>query len=347
MKVGFRTATKHDRSMPSDVHLVVISVLFVFSCLAFGRLTDAQENHSLSAAEVANSGEQATRQFQEGNATEAFAIWERLLKHANPEHRKQILFNMGKAHYELSHYRRAWHFVRQAQALDAKEEIPATQALELIERELKGKYVLVHIRCEPSGAKLAAKEINEGETMSCPLDWWLAPGVHRVTLSREGWAPQLVVVTVDGKVEGTSLVMKMEPPTPIPSPPVRTADQPHWRSPFGSWEWYVASVGVGLLAAGGATHITAFVETNRIADSFRNQPDTKDVRFRINEAMERDVDPWMTATWSLYALGGAAVAVGVTGLIWNGLNEDGNDGTDHASWFFQPSPTGAVLGWTF
>ncbi|MFT7626306.1 MAG: hypothetical protein ACI9WU_005501, partial [Myxococcota bacterium] len=166
----------------------------------------------------------------------------------------------------------------------------------------------------------------------CPVDWWLTPGTHTVTVTADAqiYSKEL---TVPGESTDTLWVHAVAPlptkavPAPVVAEPAHVpvpeviAPPPVVHRDTGispAWGWATASAGVLLVAGAATLHGLASSDNEDLHDRFgssANVPAGTSAQAAYDRAYDADVAPRATAAWILYGVGAAVLTTGIVLLV--------------------------------
>ena len=299
----------------SFVSLLVLT----FSAVDFGVPPDAR-TRSAEALEAA----------REGRLGEAIQLWEGLLDEVQGQARWDIHGNLAVAYRRLARPAAAWHHLWIFTEHTATGRDDALNDLRLLEQELRGDSLRVHISCNPATARVRPAPGSEGAFpvppragFSCPFSGWFLPGRVTVEILASGFILREESIEIAGSAP-VHLDVILEPEDQ-PAAPVEASEElapietPPPARPGAWWPWATLG-GTAVAAAGGAA--LYFLARDNLQRINQRYPDgtpsapvpasTEDAYLR---AFDRRVKPLQAGAWASWGVAvGLAVAT-VTGLV--------------------------------
>jgi hypothetical protein len=309
-------------------------------------------------------GKTATMLARDGKYAEAAALYEQAYA-VDPD--AILLFNLGVVLEKQGDLPRARDFLQRY--LDAERDAKLKEKGALRLAKVLAKLGRVRLEVDVAGAGVSVDGTLRGETPLAPID--LAEGRHRVVVSRVGYEAFEREVDVRGGVE-TPLIVTLVPapphvpvvvaavpepalaPPPVdpvpadlgaaepgPGPAILAADAVvPGRSPRFTWGVVAASSGAVIALGGGVLSWLARSDRAAVSDARTSGGVVTSMTQRRADELEDRANRFTVGSWVLYGAGAAAVATGVTLLLWP-------DESAPATAFVVPIQGGAVVGVSF
>jgi len=193
-KEGIMSGTRH-----------ILKYLLVGILLASGNVLGATPD-----GDTKSRSKQALKAASSGDFKEAVRIWEGLLGEVSPKAALDIHANLAVAYRELGELPHAWHHLTWYLKNSGKKDVTAGEELQLLEKDLtKAGYLRTAVACDPTGATIYLGKIEEGESYSCPLAWWVKSNKLWVTVAAKGYTTRTIELDVRERGDRTAHTIRL------------------------------------------------------------------------------------------------------------------------------------------
>lgn len=282
--------------------------LAVAAAVALGGPMARAQPLDQTVAEHEKRGRQA---YAEGRYADCIAAYRQADALAPSE---RYSYNIGKCSERAGLLREAiasFHlYLERAPQADDRRDVEILVGV-LLEQDRQARGVrLVHVTAQPDAAVAVQTPGGWRELGSSPLDAELPTGAQVLRFRKQGFVD--AEVAADVATSGQAVVAVLEPAVvaaPEPPPPVD--------DDLAAWGWATAGVGTGALVA---AVILGVVADERAATANGLTP-AEHARSE-HDGLVAESDRFATAANVTYAVGGAALAAGITLLIVDAVQEE-------------------------
>jgi len=300
-----------------------------------------------------------------GKVEEAIVVWRQGFLQADSEQAPVLAKNLSIAHLKLKRPEQAHYYISFYLTMAGKDLPPDTLkkaliSLDLIERDLVGREKIT-LTTTPADATVYVDGASPANRYRTPFAWRFAPGVHKLTIAREG----MVTVEEEFTVEpGRSIELTVtllpnaqldvadsgapgkhppDNPVGIPKDPVvsRPVDRERTALP-----WVIVGGGVAVAAAGGIFEFLAYRRSGDLRDKYQGKIAAgmvfSDAQSELKRDFDSDVKPLNTAGVTLLVAGGSTITGGLIWALTESVSESATTGV-RVGPIATPGATGAQI----
>jgi hypothetical protein len=288
--------------------------------------------------------ERASGLAREEKFDEAIKLWLSVQGKLEPGDLAAAQKKLGLAFQQKGQLAEAWHFLRLYVASTwGVEDDTARDWYKEVGEQLGKTHVKTTFNCTPAGTTLTFAGSKPGApsiTVACPATWWLLPGSRTVDAMAPGHKAATVRLSIaasgdsgvrDVRLEAIPVPVepvvetKVEPaaepkaepkaqPTVVSAPAAKVAKPAKRKETGKAVGALLLTLGLSMGVAGGALHGVGYANNERLYDKYQDRDDYPESDYAHDEYddhFKEDVEPLRTASYVLYAAGGAAFVGGI------------------------------------